>query len=1127
MDAKAVVQQALEAGVALYLKDGTLAYKAIRGEFPEDLRALVRLHKPAVERYLSMLSAPASTPQPQMTARGQAKAALSYAQERLWAIDRLTGRSPYYNLPFAIEMKGECRADLIQRAIRQIVARHEALRTSYVEEGQEVYQLIRADYEVPFAMIDLGALPADEQQAQFEQLLAAEAGHAFDLRQDVLLRSCLVRLAPDVHVLLVNMHHIAADGWSIGLLVREFTQLYEAYAHGGDNPLPPLALQYSDYAHWQREHLSGAALDGHWAHWLPALAGLPQLHGLRSDRPRPPVFSYRGAAVESRVERGLMEGLQRLAQQANATMFIVMQAAMAVLLHRYSGERSIVIGTAVANREQAQIADLIGCFINMLVFKHDVDAQASFAQLLDQVRGRVLDGMAHQALPFEMLVEKLQPARTLSHSPLFQVAMVYQNNASETFALPGLEIGLLEQPVSVVKYDLTLVVKETPAGLRLSWEYASDLFEAETLERMAANFDVLLAAVVASGSTPIGALPLLSDEQRERSRHDTRGETFDTPASLPARFQAQVLATPDRIAVVCGDQQLSYDELNRRANRLAHWLRARGIGADDLVGLCVERSTDLMVCLLGILKAGAAYLPLDPGYPAARLEHMLRDSGARLVLTQTSLQAVLPLGGAQRVCLEDLADALAACADTDPDLTVAPAQLAYVIYTSGSTGVPKGVAVEHGNVANFLASMQDRPGFTADDRLLAVTPISFDIHVLELFLPLVSGGTVVLASREAAGDGEQLLQLLTAQSITVMQATPATWRLMLATDRWAAGGALKVLCGGEAMDRSLAEQLLPRTGELWNMYGPTETTVWSSCARILAGEEITIGHPIANTGLYVLNAQRQMQPVGVIGEVYIGGDGVARGYLGRPDLTAERFDADPVATDGSARMYRTGDYAYRRADGQLVYCERVDGQVKVRGFRIELDEIEHQLRQCPQLKAAVVVGDGDGGDRRLVAYVVPAEPAADLEATLRSQLRRHLPEYMVPAVFVQLDTLPLTPNGKVDRKALVAPVPTRAAAPEPPATPTEHEVARIWCEFLRLPSVSMTANFFEIGGHSLLGARMVTALNQRFGLALHLKDIFEFRTARELALHIDFLAAITRQESVAHSSAICEEEAEW
>lgn len=1143
MDAKAVVQQALEAGVALYLQEGKLAYKARRGEFPEALKALVRLHKTAIECYLSTLSITPSAALPELTARGQAKAPLSFAQERLWAIDRLTGRSPHYNLPFAIELQGECRADLIHRAIAQIVARHEALRTSYVEEGQEVYQVISADYEVPFATIDLSALPSDEQQAQLDQLLAAEAGHAFDLRQDVLLRSCLVRRSEDVHILLVNMHHIAADGWSIGLLVREFSRLYEAYAHGEDNPLPPLALQYSDYAQWQSEHLSGAALDGHLAHWLPALADLPQLHGLRTDWPRPPVFSFRGAAVESRVERGVVEGLQRLGQRTNATLFIVMQAAMAVLLHRYSGERSIVIGTVVANREQTQIADLIGCFINMLVFKYELNAQASFADLLGQVREQVLDGMVHQQLPFEMLVEKLRPARTLSHSPLFQVALLYQNNTSETFALPGLSIRLLEPPVSTVKYDVTLVVKETPAGLRLSWEYASDLFEASTIARMAASFDVLLQAIVAAPKQTLHALPVLDTQERARALLAFNDTTCDFPdqALIHELIEATVAAHPDATAVAFENQTLSYAQLNARANQVAHALLARGVRPDDRVAICAERSLELMIGLLGILKSGAAYVPLDPGYPPERLAYMLQDCAPIALVTQAHILPLLPAVDLPLLRLDDADDLalLAAQPTHDPDaraLGLGAHNLAYVIYTSGSTGLPKGAMNEHQAVVNRLLWAKQEYALGTDDRVLQKTPFGFDVSVWEFFLPLLAGARLVLARPGGHQEPDYLVELIASAGVTTLHFVPSMLPAFLAHAQADACRSIRrILCSGEALPFLMQQQVMQQLPhvELHNLYGPTEAAIDVTSWRCEPGKYegiVPIGRPIANIRIYILDAQQEPVPVGAPGELYIAGVGVARGYLNRPELTRERFVADRFGTQPDAKMYKTGDLARWLPDGNIEYLGRNDFQVKIRGFRVELGEIETRLGACAGVREAVVIAREDNpGDQRLVAYLVMEGDTELKPADLRTQLSAGLPDFMIPSAFVAMDSLPLTPNGKLDRKALPVPDISGQLARQyvPPSTDTQHALCEIWQSLLKLVRVGIDDNFFEIGGHSLLGARMLTTLNQQFGVTLHLKDIFELKTVGELARHIDFLTAFRRQETVVQTSAIYEEEAEW
>ncbi|MCQ4163606.1 non-ribosomal peptide synthetase [Tahibacter harae] len=1134
MDARSLVAQALEAGVALYLQDGRLAFKARKGEFPEALKAAIRAHKGAIEQHLAALqdedASAAATPP--LRALGLERARLSFAQERLWALDRLGGGSSHYNLPFAIELRGDCRADLLEAAIRRIVQRHAALRTNFFDDGSAPYQQAGDAARFVLERVDhLAALAPAQREQELAARIEAEAAHVFDLRHDLLLRASLLRLAPDRHVLLVNMHHIASDGWSIGLLIAELNHLYSAAVRGEAEPLDALPLHYADYAEWQREVLAGAALQGQLDYWLAHLRGVPPLHALRTDHPRPPVFSFRGAAVESSLDKALTGRLQALARRGNATLFMLLQAAFAALLARHSGSRDIVFGTPVANREHPGIAALIGCFINVLVLRCDVADELDFDGLLAQVRQRFIDAMAQQQLPFEVLVEHAQPPRSLAHAPLFQVALVFQNNQTGEFELPGLTARALEPQVRSTKYDLTLVAKETGEGLRLSWEYASDLFEAATIRRLAANFERLLQAVLAAPHTPLAQLDCLDTDERRQLLQWGRGAVpaADDGASVVRCFEAQAAAAPERTALVFQDETLSYAALNARANRIAHWLAAQGAGAESLVAVCLERSADLVAALLGVLKAGAAYLPLDPHYPPARLQHMLQDSGARHAITARAQLPLLPSQDLELLCLDAAGaqETLAAQPAVDRAAAPAPQDLAYVIYTSGSTGLPKGVQIEHASMAAFLRAVRAVPGFGAGDSLLAVTPVSFDIHVLELFLPLVSGGSVVLCTREDAADGARLAALLRQHRIRVMQATPATWRLLLAAD-WQGEAELTVLCGGEALDRALADQLLPRVAALWNMYGPTEATVWASCARVGAGAQpVRIGAPLAHAQLHVLNAHGALQPLGAVGEIAIGGAAVARGYLGRDELTRERFVAVP-ALDG-ARCYRSGDLGYWTADGELVCLGRSDGQVKIRGFRIELGEIEQQLLQLDGIAQAVVAGDGEGDERRLVGYVVSAagRDETDLAARLRRELARQLPEYMIPTLFVVLDELPLTPNGKVDRKALVAPAAT-AAAYVAPASATEHAVAAVLAELLRSEPVSVEGDFFALGGHSLLGARLVTLLNQRLGCSLSLKDVFEQRTARGLALHIDYLNLLhAQQHAPSPQDAALQEEMEW
>jgi amino acid adenylation domain-containing protein len=931
------------------------------------------------------------------------------------------------------------------------------------------------------------------------------------LAQGPLLRLKLLRESAQRNVLVLSVHHSVFDGWSGGVLVRELAALYGAYRAGTPTPLAELAVQYADYAVWQRQWLQGEALERQLSYWRERLAGAAPSLELPTDRPRPPVASYRGARWSCVLPAALHQSLAALSRREGVTLFMTLLAGFKVLLSRYSGQQDVVIGSPVANRGLPELEGMIGLFVNTLVLRSELDPKCSFRELLGQVRETCLGAYAHQDLPFERLVEELKPPRDTSRNPLFQVMFALQNMELPALKLTGLAIAPLDFDREAAQVDLTLYMHESAAGLHATFEYSTDLFERGTIERLGGHLRTVLEAAAARPETALAALPLLDEAERTRvleEFNDTRRQ-YPRDATLPQLFAASVAAQGNRVAVSMGKEELSYAQLDARSNRLARHLRALGVERDQLVGLCVERGVDLLVAMLGIWKAGGAYVPLDPGFPMDRLAYMLEDSGARVLVTEAALANEL-LRGSQVAAVRLDADRAAIeerSADSLPP-AAGPHDRAYVIYTSGSTGRPKGVEIEHRALVNFLWSMREAPGLTAEDVLAAVTTMSFDIAGLELFLPLLTGARVELVSREAAVDPAALAQVLRSCGATVMQATPATWRMLIESG-WAGNRSLKVLCGGEALGRDLVQRLLPLCGELWNMYGPTETTIWSSLARIESADDVTIGRPIANTQLYVLDAQRQPVPRGVVGELWIGGDGVARSYLKREELTAERFCANPFH---AGRMYRTGDLARHVGDGRLECLGRIDHQVKLRGYRIELGEIEAVLGEHPQVAECAVIVTGDEANRRLVGYVVGDGDAS----SYREHLRARLPEYMVPAQFVALAELPKTPNNKIDRKALPALAPSEsesAARYVAPRTPTEEAVATAYGEVLSVDRVGIEDNFFELGGHSLLATRAIARLQLVLDVQLPVRAVFDAPTVEALSQHIDTLRWLARRSA--------------
>jgi len=890
----------------------------------------------------------------------------------------------------------------------------------------------------------------------------------------------LVRVEDERHVLAFGFHHIISDLWSFGVLGRELARLYTARLRGGEG-LPAPALQYSDYAVWQREWLEGPRLDEQLAYWMPQLANLAPLD-VPTDRPRPAVMRPNGDRRSIGLSEALVERVRALSAREGATPFMTFLAAFNVLLSRYSGQQDIAVGVPIANRTHVGVESLIGTFVNTLVHRNDLSGNPSFRDALRRVRRTALDAFAHQELPFERLVRELAPDRDVSRSPVFQVMFNMANVPLGASEMPGITVEPLEIERRSAQFDLSMVVRTgDAAGIVVTFN--RDLFDGEWVERFLRHYLTVLDEATRTPEREIGVLAIVPPAERRALVDDGNATTAEYPAvPVTALIAAQAAMRPDAIALEDGEERIRYDELERRANRLARRIARHGITPGSLVGVCLDRSSKMVIALLGVMKAGCAYIPIDPGFPAQRVKFMIDDSRAAAIVVETKTTPRLPPSDALTIDLD--AEAAGIANEAGDALEDAPSldAPAYVLYTSGSTGSPKGVQIPHRALVNFLASMQRSPGISADDVLLAVTTISFDIAGLELYLPLMAGGTVALASREVAADGRRLCELLKRRQPTVLQATPATWRSLIDAG-WAPGDtpALRVFCGGEALPPDLAVALLARASEVWNLYGPTETTIWSTVHRVAAGgSTVPIGRPIANTQVYVLDQHGQPTPMGVPGELYIGGDGVANGYLHRPELTAERFVPNPFVSTPGARMYRTGDRARFRTDGALEHLGRLDHQVKLRGYRIELGEIEAALSAQPEIARAVV----DVRRDRLVAYVV-FEGAEELTASeIRARLRDTLPEYMIPSLVVPLDGLPLTPNGKVDRRALPDPLRTtaRAAATHvAPSTATEIAIADVWRGILGIERVSTTDNFFELGGHSLLSIRAVHEIQRKTG----------------------------------------------
>ncbi|HEX6751684.1 MAG TPA: amino acid adenylation domain-containing protein, partial [Longimicrobium sp.] len=1026
-------------------------------------------------------------------------APLSFAQERLWFIDRLEPGSAVYNVPVARRLGGVLDAAVLERALGEIVRRHDALRTTFREVDGSPVQVIAPFGGFTLPVEDLSGLGEAEREVEARRRATEEAVLPFDLTAGPLFRAVLLRLGAEDHVLLLSMHHIVSDGWSLGVLDRELSALLAAYREGRESPLPELPVQYADYAVWQREQLRGEVLERQLSYWRERLAGAPELLELPTDHPRPAVQTYRGASERIELPGELLERLRALGRSEGATLYMVVLAAFQVLLSKYSGSEDIVVGSPIAGRTRNEVAGLIGFFVNTLVLRTDLGGDPSFREVLRRVREVMLGAYEHQELPFEKLVAELQPERSLSHSPLFQVSFSLDDVEEPGGGAAESSTEGAEPDFTFAKFDLALALMATRRGLLGGLFYSTDLFERGTIERMHGHLERVLEQVAANADVRLSELELLGRAERALVLEEWNRTEAGYPADrcIHELFEAQAARTPGAVAVRFEEESLTYGELNERANRLAHHLVRLGVGPEVRVGICLERTLEMVVSLLAVLKAGGAYVPLDPAYPAERLAFMLADSDTSVLLTQEKLRGLLVVESGVQVVVEEAAWAeIAAESAENVASRVAPRNLAYLIYTSGSTGIPKGVAIEHESAVAMLAWAW---GVYSDEELsgmLASTSICFDLSVYELFLPLVRGGRVVVAENALA-----LARSAAAGEVRLINTVPSAIAALL-KDGAIPAGVKTVNLAGEPLRAELVDALYARGGieRVYDLYGPSEDTTYSTFTLRRAGGPASIGTPISNTRAYVLDARLRPLPVGVPGELYLGGRGVTRGYLGRPGLTAERYVPDPFSAEPGARMYRTGDRIRWKADGTLEYLGRLDHQVKIRGFRIELGEIEAALRRHERVADCVVVARAEAGEQRLVAYVV-----GDVETeALRAHLRRSLPDYMVPSAFVFLDALPLTPNGKLDRKAL--PAPEYASAEDryvAPRTPVEEVLAGIWAEVLRLERVGVTESFFDLGGHSLLATRVVSRIRELLGVELPLRALFEGPTVAEMAGRVE------------------------
>ncbi len=1058
---------------------------------------------------------------------------LSFAQQRLWFLEQLEPGNVAYNIPLAVRLRGRLDVNALRASLQEIVRRHEALRTRFTRVGDQPAQVITPELSLAVTVDDLRDLPEAEREPEARRRVLADAQQPFDLTRAPLLRVRLLRLDDEDHVLLLTVHHIVFDGWSSAVFSRELIALYEAYSNGQPSPLQELDFQYADYALWQRNWLQGEAIERQLAYWRRQLAGSSGILELPADRVRPAVQSFRGSYLSLELGLPLTDALHALSQRSGASLFMTLLAAFQTLLHRYSRQDDLNVGTPIAGRNRSELEGLIGLFVNTLVLRADLSGDPTFRELLGRTREAALGAYAHQDVPFEKLVDTLQLPRDQSRNPLFQVMFVLQNIPWDGARTAGVEAKPFEFDVGTAKFDLTLAMQEGPTGLKAWWEYNVDLFDATTIERMAAHFRTLLEGIVADPDRPLSALPVLTaSERRQLLAWGEIQAEHPTPLCLHERFAARAAETPDAVAITCEDRHLTYRDLDRRANRVAHALRQRGVGPDVLVGLCAERSLDLVVGILGVLKAGGAYVPLDPSYPKERLAFMLGDTRAPVLLTQQTLLDRLPDTAAEVLCLDADWPGMAPEAISQPASEVRPDHLAYVIYTSGSTGTPKGVMVTHGNVARLFDATNNWFHFDADDVWTLFHSYAFDFSVWELWGALLYGGRLVVVPYWVSRSPDAFRALLAREGVTVLNQTPSAFRQLIAADASALpSDELKlryVIFGGEALEPATLRPWYARYADcrpqLVNMYGITETTVHVTYRPLTCADAeragSPIGGPIPDLELYILDHHGEPVPIGVPGELCVGGAGVARGYLNRPELTAERFIPHPFSAKAGARLYRSGDLARYLPDGSIDFLGRIDQQVKIRGFRIELGEIEAALTQHPDVREAVVVVREDRpGEKRLVAYVVP-RPTHGLEVgELRRYLGERLPDYMVPAAWVRVDHLPLTTNGKLDRAALPAPEWTaREAAYVAPRRPYERQLADIWARVLQVEQVGIEDNFFELGGDSILSLQVVARANQA-GLRLTPRQLFECPTVAQLAAVAGTVGLAEAQQGIVEGAA--------
>lgn len=1044
----------------------------------------------------------------------QAHAPLSFAQQRLWFLDQLAPGSPVYNIPEAVRLSGTLSLPALEKGLSEILRRHEALRTTFQSVDGQPVQVVGSDYHFQLPVTDLSHLSPQAREEEIRRLALVEAHQPFDLTRDLMLRASLLRLDAADHVLLLTMHHVASDAWSIAILYSELAILYRAFLEGKTQAeaaalLPELPIQYADYSAWQRQYLQGEILQEQLSYWKNQLAGAPDLLELPLDKPRPAVQTFRGGARSTVLPAELGRNLKTLSRKEGVTLFMLLLGAFKVLLSRYSRQHDIVVGSPIAGRTQIETEGLIGFFINTLILRTDLSGNPTFRQLLQKIRKVTLDAYAHQDMPLEKLVMELKPERSSSYAPLFQVMFVLQNAPAHPPELANISASHLDVGTETAKFDLILSITDTPQGLQTGFEYNADLFEDSTIGRMLEHLRTLLEAIALSPEQRISDLPLLPTSERRLLLEQWNEARSDYPQNktIHQLFTEQASRTPDAVAVVDGQSQITYGELEQRANQLAHHLLSFGVLPDKGIGLYLDRSIDCIAALLAILKAGGAYVPLDRSYPRERLAFMIQDADLQIIITRGDLRQQLPEFQGQTVCLDECRSHIEALPWTPPEDAAQAENLAYIIYTSGSTGKPKGTCIPHRAVARLVLNTNYAP-LNSTDVLAQISNVSFDAATWEIWGALLNGGKLVIFSKDTFLSPTVFGEQIRAHGITGMFLTSALFNQMARENPGSLNNLRHLIFGGEVADPKSVQEVLrkaPAT-RLLNAYGPTETTTFALCHEIESCDghlSVPIGKPISNTEVYVLDEHRQPVPIGVTGELYIGGDGLARGYLNRPELTSERFVPHPFKSDPDARLYKTGDLVRFLPSGDIDFVSRIDFQVKIRGFRVELGEIESVLTQHAGVKQCIVVAREDGPTRnkRLVAYCVINSEKLPAVSALREYLLDKLPDYMIPAFFVRLEQLPLTPNGKVNRAALPPPETGASEKTEKlqSRNATEEQLTRIWENVLGVSPVGIRDNFFELGGHSLLAVQLIAQIQKTFGKKLSVSTIFQYRTVEQLS----------------------------